>query len=137
MDKNSQKPIKDCIFCKIAKKKIPAEIIWENEDFMAFLDIFPIVPGATVVVPKEHYNSYIKNADREAVQGLMDVAIEVMDLLDKKLEGNVQTKLIFEGMEVFHLHAKLWPMYQGIKEKVPERQATPEELKKMADKIRG
>jgi len=137
MDTNSQKPIKDCIFCKIAKKKIPAEIIWENEDFIAFLDIFPVVPGATIVIPREHHDSYIKNADREVVQGLMSAVMEVMDLLDNNLEGNVQTKLIFEGMEVFHLHAKLWPMYQEIKEKVPERQATPRELKKIAEKIRG
>jgi len=135
MNENPPTQNGDCIFCKVARKEIPAEIIWENEDFMAFLDIFPVVPGATVVISKEHHDSYVKNADKEVACELLSASCKVMDLLDKKLEGNVQTKLTFEGMEVPHLHAKLWPMYPGVKEKVPKRQATPEELKEVAKKI--
>jgi len=127
----------NCIFCKIAKKEVPAEIIWENEDFMAFLDIFPVVPGATVVIPKKHYDSYIKTASKELTSALMEAAKEVMEILDKKLEDNIQTKLTFEGMEVSHLHTKLWPMYPGIKEAIPEKMATQAELKKMGDKLRN
>ncbi len=137
MNKNQGVQNENCIFCKIAKKEIPAEIIWENEDFMAFLDIFPVVPGATVVIPKKHYDSYIKNASGEVTNALMEAVKKVMEILDKKLEGNVQTKLIFEGMEVSHLHAKLWPTYSEIREKIPDKQATPEELKEIANKIRS
>jgi diadenosine tetraphosphate (Ap4A) HIT family hydrolase len=129
--------MKDCIFCKIAKKEAPAEIIWENEEFLAFLDIFPVVPGATVVIPKKHHDSYVKNVDREVVCNLMDTCKKVMELLDKKLENNVQTKLTFEGLEVSHLHAKLWPMYPGVSEKASAEKADPEELAELGAKIRS
>lgn len=45
----------DCIFCKIAKREIPAEIIYEDENFLAFLDIHPQAPGHAQVIPKRHY----------------------------------------------------------------------------------
>ncbi len=44
-----------CIFCKIVTKEIPAHIIYEDEDFLAFLDIRPQSPGHTLVIPKKHY----------------------------------------------------------------------------------
>ncbi len=110
-------------------------MIWENDDFMAFLDIFPVVPGAAVVIPKKHYDSYVKKVDLDVVCELMEVCQEVMGLLDKKLEDNIQTKLIFEGLEVSHLHAKLWPMYPGVAEKAPEKPVPQDELAKIAKKI--
>jgi histidine triad (HIT) family protein len=44
-----------CIFCKIAAKKIPAHIVYEDTDFIAFLDIHPQSPGHVQVIPKNHY----------------------------------------------------------------------------------
>lgn len=46
---------KDCIFCKIARKELPAHVVYEDENFMAFLDINPQTPGHVQVIPKEHY----------------------------------------------------------------------------------
>ena len=45
----------DCVFCKIVKKEIPAQIVYEDDNFLAFLDIRPQSPGHTLVIPKEHY----------------------------------------------------------------------------------
>jgi histidine triad (HIT) family protein len=45
----------NCVFCKIVIKEIPAEIVYEDNDFLAFLDIHPQSPGHTQVIPKEHY----------------------------------------------------------------------------------
>lgn len=45
----------NCIFCKIVKKEIPSYVIYENENFLAFLDINPQSPGHVQVIPKEHY----------------------------------------------------------------------------------
>ena len=45
----------NCIFCDIVSKKIPAHIIYEDSDFMAFLDIRPLAPGHALVIPKKHY----------------------------------------------------------------------------------
>jgi len=44
-----------CIFCKIVNKEIPANIVYEDEDFLAFLDINPLSVGHTLVIPKKHY----------------------------------------------------------------------------------
>src|SRR3989338_7659008 len=46
---------KNCIFCKIINKEIPAHIVYEDENFLAFLDIHPQSPGHTQVIPKEHF----------------------------------------------------------------------------------
>ena len=45
----------DCIFCKIAKGAIPATKVYEDDTFLAFLDISPRSPGHVQVIPKEHY----------------------------------------------------------------------------------
>lgn len=45
----------DCIFCKIIQKEIPAHIVYEDKNYIAFLDINPQTPGHTQVIPKKHY----------------------------------------------------------------------------------
>ncbi len=119
----------DCVFCKIAQGMVPAHIFWENDKFLAFLDINPVVKGATVLIPKAHYDSYIKNAPDSLIQEIMGATKEVMDILDSRLKGNVRTRLVFEGLEVPHLHAKLWPTY--------EKEPQEEPLEKIADTLRG
>lgn len=47
--------MEECIFCKIVKHEIPASIVYEDANFMAFLDIRPLSPGHTLVIPKKHY----------------------------------------------------------------------------------
>jgi histidine triad (HIT) family protein len=47
--------MKDCIFCKIVAGEIPAHKVYEDEKFIAFLDIHPQSPGHTQVIPKTHY----------------------------------------------------------------------------------
>ena len=49
-DKNN-----DCVFCKIVNKEIHANIVYEDDNFLAFLDIHPQSPGHTLVIPKKHY----------------------------------------------------------------------------------
>ena len=45
----------NCIFCKIVKKEIPAHIVYEDDDFMAFLDINPLSPGHCMIIQKKDY----------------------------------------------------------------------------------
>jgi len=49
--------MEDCIFCKIIKKEIPSEIVYEDEEIIAFEDINPIAPIHTLIVPKKHIAS--------------------------------------------------------------------------------
>jgi len=57
------KMVNDCIFCQIINGKSPAHILWEDENHMAFLSIFPNTPGFSVVVTKEHLPSYVVDLD--------------------------------------------------------------------------
>ena len=53
----------DCLFCKIIKKEIPSEIIYEDEDILAFLDINPTTNGDTLIIPKTHYQDVFQVPD--------------------------------------------------------------------------
>jgi histidine triad (HIT) family protein len=47
--------MRDCLFCKIVKKEVPATIVYEDKFVIAIIDIFPIHPGHVLILPKEHY----------------------------------------------------------------------------------
>lgn len=125
----------DCIFCKIASGHIPCYKIWGNSNFVAFLSIFPEVTGMTIVIPKKHYGSYVFKEGREVVCNLIEACREVADILDKKLDGCLRTKLVFEGIEVPHLHAKLLPMYKDVEENRHPEKATDKDLKFILEKL--
>lgn len=63
----------DCLFCKIAKKEIPSNTVFENKDIMAFRDISPQAPVHILIIPKKH------------IPGLNDIAVE-----DEALLGQIQ-----------------------------------------------
>ncbi len=50
----------DCIFCKMVAKELPCYKIYEDDDFLAFLDIQPIAHGHTLIIPKKHYDTFEK-----------------------------------------------------------------------------
>ncbi len=45
----------DCLFCDISSKKLPSQVVYEDADFIAILDIKPVSPGHTLLIPKAHY----------------------------------------------------------------------------------
>lgn len=53
----------NCIFCRIASQQSPAEVVYEDEKSIAFLDITPHTPGHTLVIPKEHYENFLALPD--------------------------------------------------------------------------
>ena len=106
----------DCIFCKIVTKEAPCYKVWESQQYLAFLSIFPNTDGFTVVIPKYHLHSYIFDHPPEEINRLMDAAKQVSILLVSKFQTVARTALIFEGYGVNHLHAKLIPLH-GTKDK--------------------
>ena len=100
-----------CIFCKIIKNEMPCHLVDENEDFMAFLTIFPNTLGATVVVPKKHYPSYAFDLEDDVLTGLMLYTKQIAKKLDHFFEDVGRTAMVFEGFGVDHIHAKLFPMH--------------------------
>ena len=57
----------DCLFCKIITKEIPAEIVYEDEKVLAFLDINPVNPGHVLVVPRVHSENMAVAADDDLI----------------------------------------------------------------------
>ncbi len=100
----------DCIFCKISKGEIPSYKIGENEEFFAILDIFPNTKGMTLVIPKEHYESYAFDMPDDVFTRFLLFAKKLGKELDKKL-GVERTALVMEGMGVNHAHIKLYPLH--------------------------
>ncbi len=100
----------DCIFCKIVSGEIPTHKIWEDENHMAFLDIFPLRKAQTVVVPKDHMQSRIFTLPDDAYDSLMRAAKKVANLLEEKL-GLERTMIVGEGLEINHAHLKLYPRF--------------------------
>lgn len=131
--------MEDCVFCKIVKGELPCYKVWEDENHLAFLSIAPPVEGMTVVIPKKHTQSYFAKANEEVTTGLVEASKKVAVILDEKLDNVSGTMLVFQGLEIDHLHVKLYPMYKSdgdIFESVPEN-ASQEELERIHKKIVG
>jgi histidine triad (HIT) family protein len=107
------------VFCKIVKGEIPSFKIWEDDEFLAILDINPNVEGMTVLLSKDHYPSYIvESMDEELFSRMFVAAKKVAKLLDKAL-GTKRTAIVMEGLGINHAHVKLYPVY-GLTEEFQE-----------------
>lgn len=104
----------DCLFCKISKKIIPSNIIYEDDDVIAFLDISQTTKGHTLVISKEHYDNFL-SASKDAMHKVMDVAqrigqAQIMMLGAKGV--NILTNVNKEaGQSIYHFHVHVIPRY--------------------------
>ena len=103
--------MENCTFCKIIRGELPSHRIWEDEEHIAFLSIFPNTEGATVVIPKTHYPSYAFELPDEVLTKLVKATKIVARLLDARFEDVGRTAMVFEGFGVNHVHSKLFPMH--------------------------
>ena len=74
--------MEDCLFCKIAKKEIPADIVYEDEEILAFKDIQPAAPIHILVIPKKHIECVndIKTEDEVLVGKIFTKIKKVVDV---------------------------------------------------------
>ncbi len=100
-----------CIFCQIVSGDSPSFKVWEDDQHLAFLSIFPNTEGVTVVIPKEHYNSYVFDLPEKVLNKLIGASKAVAKLLDAKLDDVGRTAMVAEGFGVDHAHIKLFPMH--------------------------
>ncbi len=97
----------DCIFCKIIAGEIPTKKTFEDEQFIAFLDIHPHSPGHTLLIPKEHYQWFYDLPDE-----LSDHLFRRSKILAKKIKeeyGSDYVRLSIAGDQVPHVHVHLIP----------------------------
>jgi histidine triad (HIT) family protein len=125
------------IFTKIINREIPAEIIAEDADFIAFLDIMPLVKGHVLVVPKKEVD-YIFNLDPETLTGLHLFAQKVAKVMDQTVKCT-RIGMAVIGLEVPHVHIHLVPLrtMDDINFTRPKLKLSKEELTEVADKIRA
>jgi histidine triad (HIT) family protein len=108
--------MKDCLFCKIAKKEVKSFKVFENDDVYAFYDINPISKYHTLVIPKKHYENLYDIPEKEFL-AVMKVVRELVLLYKKKL-GIKNVQLLSNSgkeaqQEVPHLHFHIIPRKDG------------------------
>ena len=103
--------MENCIFCKIIKKEIPCAKVYEDEDFLAFLDIKPVADGHLLIIPKKHI-VWMQEATDEMLGDIFKLSKKFMLVLKNKLPCDyVQVSIV--GNEVPHFHIHLVPRHQG------------------------
>jgi len=110
--------MKNCVFCKIVKGEIDSAKIWEDEEFLAILDVNPNTKGMTLLLTKQHYDSYAFDMPEDIYQRFMGATKKVAKILEKGL-GVKRVAMVMEGMGINHAHIKLYPLY-GISDKFEE-----------------
>lgn len=125
------------VFTKIINGEIPAYKIAETEDYLAFLDVFPLVKGHTLVIPKKEVDK-IFEMDKTLYLGLMDFAYDVAQAVEKAIPC-VRVGVAVIGLEVPHTHVHLVPLntVQDINFTNPKIKLENEEMIQIAEKIKS
>ena len=105
-----------CIFCKIIKGEIPSKKIWEDENFLAILDVKPVGEGHTLVIPKKHFNNFL-DLDAETslnyINALQKTAKILMNKYSAKGFNIVLNNGKVAGQLVGHVHFHILPRKDG------------------------
>lgn len=104
-----------CIFCDIVNKKIPAYVVAENKNAIAFLDINPIADGHTVVISKKHYAN-LRECPDEILSDMIKLSKEVANKIsESKLKpwgfNYLSNDQKIAGQEIMHIHFHVIPKY--------------------------
>ncbi len=101
-----------CIFCKIAKGESPAHIIYEDGEFVAFLDARPLSPGHTMVIPKKHFRWVWDLPTGRQMSPNAGKYFEITQKIARAVQKSFGTDEVFSriiGEEVAHAHIWLFP----------------------------
>lgn len=125
------------IFTKIINREIPGHILAENDKYIAFLDVSPLVMGHTLVVPKQEID-YIFDLDDDTLAGLSVFAKNVAHAVKKAIPCK-RIGIAVIGLEVPHTHIHLVPMNSMGDINFTKQKLTPskEELAATAEQIRA
>lgn len=128
--------MEDCIFCKIIEGKIPCYKVYEDNNFLGFLDIMPLNPGNTLLIPKKHYR-WVYDIPNFGVY--WEVARKISQTIAKALNAT-SINFLTVGEEVSHAHIRIIPRYEndgGVLDLKNFKKIAPEEMKRIAEKIKA
>lgn len=129
----------DCIFCKIIKREIPCHKIYEDDNFLAFLDINPVSFGHTLLIPKNHYRwVYDIPNSGEIWQVAQKIAIS---LKNSELNPDFVSFLTM-GNDVPHAHIHIIPRslndsVQPVLQSIPHLKPTEDQFLKITNQIKN
>jgi len=101
----------NCIFCKIGNGEIPSKKVYEDDKYLAFLDIRPMSEGHTLLIPKQHYTTFL-DMPKDEEQDLFGKVQDLSKDLKSKLNSD-HVFLLVMGEEVPHTHIHLIPYRSG------------------------
>lgn len=101
-----------CIFCKIAKKEIPSDVVYENDEIICFNDIHPAAPVHVLIVPKKHYDDVLELSATEEGLAVLNAVFQAVGKVSEitgtqegfRLINNCREK---GGQTVMHVHFHL------------------------------
>lgn len=101
-------PERDCVFCRIVRRELPATIVFENERLLAFDDIRPRAPVHVLVIPKRHIASLNEVPD-DAGDLIGEILLKARDIAHAKGVGRTGYRVVLNtardsGQEVYHIH---------------------------------
>ena len=124
--------VENCIFCQIVDKKIPSKKIYEDKNNLAFLDVYPISKGHTIVITKNHYQN-IEAIPEDKLGELFKIVKKLATLIHERLNIDgyniLQSNFEAAGQVINHFHVHIIPRKKTdgkFKLKIP-RIETPEE----------
>jgi histidine triad (HIT) family protein len=104
----------DCLFCRIANGTLPAQVVFEDEHTMAFLDHIPVFHGHTLVIPKRHVDTML-DLPPELTPPLMATTKLIGQAVEQGLgaEGSFVCVNVKVSQTVPHLHVHVMPRSKG------------------------
>jgi histidine triad (HIT) family protein len=106
----------ECIFCKIVKGEINSEKVWEDENFLSFLDANPVGEGHTLVISKKHFNT-LMDLEKEISEKYIEAIQKVGKILIRKYNSDGFNLLLNNGESagqiINHVHFHILPRKEG------------------------
>jgi len=133
--------MENCIFCKIIQGKIPSAKVYEDDNTIGFLDIMPANKGHCLVVPKEHYETFLDISD-EGLKSLIVAAKKVAKALSLSIGNGSYNVVMNNGKEagqiVAHAHLHIIPRFKGdrLRIKWSHKKYEENEMKELQEKIK-
>ncbi len=134
--------VEDCIFCRIVNKQAEASLVYEDDYTLAFLDIHPLNPGHTLVIPKKHYPNVFEMPLEEVGRVFVSAAKVARAVRKASRADGIsigQSNGRAASQEVFHMHIHIIPRFNHeMMSGFPNRKETHRaELEEVGRKIKA
>jgi len=130
-----------CIFCRIVAGSAPCHRVYEDDEVLVFMDIRPVSPGHTLLIPKRHYANLFESSE-DAMAAVARVSVRIANAIRTAIRPDgvfvAQTNGVAAGQTVFHYHLHLIPRWHGSGPQIHgRREAAPDVLAAQAADLRA